>query len=102
VGLDPDEPLAPVLAAIESRERVGAGFEAVEDVLLLTQLARADPAREGRDRGFHRMIPARIKPTDSAVDCRKFRAPEAPANPDRQECPIPEDLDPIAHPHENH
>ena len=48
-GSDPNEALAPVFAAIEPGERVGAGFKAGQDVLLVAQLARPDPVRQSHD-----------------------------------------------------
>src|SRR4029077_17103273 len=51
-GSDPDTTVASVLAAIETRERVRAVFEAHQDVLLIAQLSRAHPVRQRRNRGF--------------------------------------------------
>ena len=49
---DPDEALASVLAAVESRERVAAGLKADQDVLFVAKLSRAHPVRQRRNRGF--------------------------------------------------
>src|SRR5271166_6896896 len=51
-GSDPDEALAPIFAAVESCKRLRAGLEAGQDILLVAQLARADPVRQRRDRGL--------------------------------------------------
>src|SRR5271165_4235513 len=79
--LQPDKALAPILTAVESCERIGAGFKAVKDVLLVAQLAGPHPVRKGRDRGLpavhvvqnHETLRAGALDQEVAFDARSCR-----------------------------
>src|SRR6185503_17521342 len=49
-GVQPDQPLAEIFAAIETRDRVRTGLDAVEDVLAVGEAALANPGGKLRHR----------------------------------------------------